>query len=856
MWLGVGFLALLAASAAVAKGRQKAPAPATAAAADIREDEVSGGWKDDERDWEPPQEVSPDAPPVVVREASAPPSKGSSPVKISGVLFDGAKPGEPDPEEAIRLTNTDLEHAVDLGDFALSDRFGPPRNPVAPPHSDTNAPRFISFPAGTRIGPGAELWVVYDGHAFKELFGFKADFEGQQTLPEVPQIEVRTAWPTWNSLHGVVSLHDAYGNLVDLVPYERSQAGDALDKAGIPQGAWSGPSVLLFHSSPFAWTGQILARDRELGGRVRPDTDTAADWDSSFSAQALGQDPVHRVEYPGQSRFSFPPITDDAEVLCASAPENAYAALKGAIDGAKKQVLVRIYQFENDYIADILVAARKRGVEVIVYVEGSPVGGLPDQERYILERLHSAKIQVWFLASNEERRIRNRYRFDHSKYVLIDKELAIIATENFGYTGHPVDPSFGNRGWMVHVRSQAFAAQLRQVWDDDLDPAHHVDLVEIGADPSDEFGLPYRKPPFALRRAVIAGSYPLKRPPLRVKGKVGLELVACPDNCLAEDAALLGLIKGAQQSLFVVQNSIPLWWGRKNGGSVDQTPNLPLAAVVAAARRGVRVRVLLDGTWYNTEPYDPRDNDDTVRFLNDLARVEKLNLEAKVINLVSTNVEKIHAKGVIADGSRVFVGSINWTENSFKANREIGVVLDHPEVATYYATLFQRDWAMTRLYQAVLGSKGGAVRARPLEESAVLHQYKAGAVLDVMAENMGYVEVRISEKATGYLPVGDVEEIIAVPEETPGLVGRAARVRGRVRGAKVVKGGVYLNFGMNWRSDFSVFIPRDALAAFQAAGRVVPTAFEGREVEARGQLFEKDGPQMRVEGPDLLQVLQ
>jgi hypothetical protein len=42
-------------------------------------------------------------------------------------------------------------------------------------------------------------------------------------------------------------------------------------------------------------------------------------------------------------------------------------------------------------------------------------------------------------------------------------------------------------------------------------------------------------------------------------------LVACPDNCLSEEGALIGLIGSAKRTLTVLQNSIPLWWGKKKG---------------------------------------------------------------------------------------------------------------------------------------------------------------------------------------------------------------------------------------------------------------------------------------------------
>jgi phosphatidylserine/phosphatidylglycerophosphate/cardiolipin synthase-like enzyme len=862
----LALIALLAlATPAGAGGRSKRgkkPDEAAARKADVLEIPAEDGpAKDaddgDDKFWEkpPPGAVAPPKAPL-----SAPagkPSKAMSPVRISGVLFDGRAKGIPEPDEAIRLSNLDPDRPADVGGFQLSDRFGPPRNSVAPAHSEANAPHDVVLPAGTRIPAGGEIWVALDGKVFRDTFGHAPDFQGRETLEKVPSVQLRPTWPTWNAAHGVVSLHDDSGEVVDLVPYERSPDGDALEKRDIPKGAWSGPSVMLYHASPYGWTGQVLARDRDAKGRVVPDTDSAEDWDSSFSRNRLGKDEIHRVELPGQSRLVFPRVEDpEAEITAASAPENGFAALKAAIEGAKSEVLVHIYQFENDHIADLLVEARKRGLVVVVACEGSPVGGLPDQERYIAEKLHAAGIPVWFIVSDPARGIRNRYFFDHSKYLLIDGELAVIGTENFGYSGHSLDPSYGNRGLMIHIRSKPFYRQLKRIWDLDVSPRTSRDIVGVADDPSDNWGFPYKHPPFNLRRAVITGRYPLRRPPLRTKGKATFELVACPDNCLSEKGAVIGLIHSAQKSLLVLQNSIPLWWGKKNKGSPDETPNLPLAAVVEAARRGVRVRVLLDGTWYNAEPYDPRDNDDTVRWLNDLATREKLDLEAKVVNLASTSLEKIHAKGLIADGRRTFVGSINWTENSYKANREIGVVVDHPDVASYYGTLFQRDWDMTRLYRARIGPAGARVQSAAKGARQVVAEVKAGELMDVVAEQPGFLEVRLTEKTTGYLPEDAVDERVAVPDETPALLGRLALVRGRVKGTHVSKAGVYLNFGLNWRGDFSVLIPSSALPAFRAAGLAQPEALEGREVEVEGLLYEKDGPQMRVETPRALREVR
>ena len=81
-------------------------------------------------------------------------------------------------------------------------------------------------------------------------------------------------------------------------------------------------------------------------------------------------------------------------------------------------------------------------------------------------------------------------------------------------------------------------------------------------------------------------------------------------------------------------------------------------------------------------------------------------------------------------------------------------------------------------------------------------------------------------------------------------------VEGRVRSAKALRRGVFLDFGENWREDLSVEVPGDALDRFAAAGRD-PEALEGRLVRVRGRLQPtRNGPLITLDHPEALEVLQ
>lgn len=80
-------------------------------------------------------------------------------------------------------------------------------------------------------------------------------------------------------------------------------------------------------------------------------------------------------------------------------------------------------------------------------------------------------------------------------------------------------------------------------------------------------------------------------------------------------------------------------------------------------------------------------------------------------------------------------------------------------------------------------------------------------------------------------------------------IGTFQIVAGRVVDAARVRERVYLNFGADFRSDFTVTLDRDAQALFAAAG-VDPLALEGRAVEVRGWLVSRNGPMIEATHPE------
>ncbi len=390
-----------------------------------------------------------------------------------------------------------------------------------------------------------------------------------------------------------------------------------------------------------------------------------------------------RVLLIGQSRF--PPATfHDVSLTAFASPDASLEVFTAAVGDADAEILVNVYEFTSPALAMALANASARGVQVRMLLEGGPVGGITPAERYVCGLMMESGIPVHQMSSGGE--AHPKYRFNHAKYMVIDGEGLFITSENFKENGFPPAGSSGNRGWGIYLESPEAAEYFREVflWD-----SSGGDIV-----PMDVHGGSYAPP--------ICAPYTVEFPPARFEGAT-VTAVLAPDT----SRLIRELLEGAETSIDIQQAYIT------NRTPTDLNPFLE--AAIGAARRGVQVRVLLDSYWYNTE--DDADNDEMAAYINRVAKAEGLPLSARCADLDGNRLEKIHNKGVIVDGRRVLVSSINWNENSPNFNREGGVIVDHPDVAAYFGAVFEDDWTASERHGA---GPGGMDRERMAAVAVVL----------------------------------------------------------------------------------------------------------------------------------------
>ncbi|MDD1664720.1 MAG: phospholipase D-like domain-containing protein [Methanomicrobiales archaeon] len=459
----------------------------------------------------------------------------------------------------------------------------------------------VTFPAGSRIQ--GRVTVADEALAFEATHGIPPDFEVKETSPVVP-------------------------NMVKAGRYAPANEADELLLSIQGQTIQS-----------LRWPGDLHPREGQVHFLL-----------------GLVWDP--RILLLGQSQFRTE-IFRNVTVTAFVSPDSSFGVLEKAISGARKEILVNAYELTHAGIRDLLIAAHRRGVSVLVLLEGGPVGGISPDEEAVCAALNRTGIPLFAMTTTANAHA--RYRYNHAKYLVIDGEAVFISTENFGVHGYPPPGYSGNRGWGAFIEDSGVAGYFRDVFSADI---RGGDVIPY-APPSREIASPSLQP------------YQIMFPSLRATGATVTPILA-PDT----SGEILSLLARAEERIEIEQASIR----NVSGDQLDPF----LSAAMNASRRGVAVRILLDGSRYNDE--GPADNDEMVDLVNSLARREGLPLSARILDPGPANLESVHTKGVVVDGRLVLISSINWNGNSPHFNREAGVLLEDPSLGGYFSSVFDEDW--------------------------------------------------------------------------------------------------------------------------------------------------------------------
>ncbi len=512
----------------------------------------------------------------------------------------------------------------------------------------TDSEGIAAFPPGTAIGSGEELVMAQNATNYCMQLLRSPDFEYGGSNLSVPDAAVIGSAPALSNAGDEVLLMNNYGTCMDAYVY-----GSSFYVAA----SWtSGPAGVLGQ-------GQIARRN------PGQDTNTSGDW-SCIRPYVLGQ-----------SDFSSAQYTADGAITAFVSPDCSFGAVSGTVDNASSSIWLSVYEFTSPPLAERLVAAAQRGLDVRLFLEGSPVGGLTPEEIYLARLVVQAGGHVRIMTNDPDNGIHERYTYIHAKYAIFDSDTMLITSENWGPSGIPEPGEAGNRGWGAIIKDTDLASYFAGVFAEDWNPSRPDSVSFDQSHPLWNAG---------TAPSGNATHYTPAFEPLTVTSQASVIPILAPDTSLAEET-VLGMMDSATERVYVEQFYAYKHWGDRYADTPVTAPDLYLEAAIDAARRGCEVKILLDATYYNVDETDPIDNDDTAAYINAIAAAEALDLESKLVNLTEHDFDKIHNKGVIADNS-VLISSINWNLNSVTCNRESGVIIGNNEVADYFTGAFMLDW--------------------------------------------------------------------------------------------------------------------------------------------------------------------
>ena len=435
-----------------------------------------------------------------------------------------------------------------------------------------------------------------------------------------------------------------------------------------------------------------------------------------------------------------PATADLWEKLAEERPGDWYALLNDgptaldwrlrAIDSATESIDLQTFLWTMDAVGslvlDHLVAAAERGVTVRLLVDDSFLLG---QDDILLELVSHPNIEYRIynpykrrsdsVVTREALNLAEFHRLDHrmhNKAMIVDNRVAFVggrnlADEYFGLhavanfrdmeviVGGPIvldvsaefDSYFNDR-WAVpiemlsHVRHTAADLEAaRKVREENV----HIHTEQTGAQR------------LTAWRELVANA---------VDGKGTLFADKPPEENPAEAGeapvqvanALMQMLDDASEEVLIVS------------AYLIPTPELE-GAVDRAVKRGVRIRMLTNSIRSNNHLTAHSAYRNHIRTLLDNgAELHEVRIDAddRDIYMLSPIEEKklaLHAKALVIDNDKVFIGSANLDPRSLRINTEMGLLIESEALNATVRKAVTPDFSKTNSWQLEFDEQGGVV---------------------------------------------------------------------------------------------------------------------------------------------------
>jgi phosphatidylserine/phosphatidylglycerophosphate/cardiolipin synthase-like enzyme len=388
---------------------------------------------------------------------------------------------------------------------------------------------------------------------------------------------------------------------------------------------------------------------------------------------ALAQRVDRRCRLEGYEKISVGSVTVDDEIVAYASPDSTFAVTKRLIDGAKKSILIGIYDFSAPHVKELVLQALARGVKVGLMLD---IDG--NSEQRLFDELASLGVEAVPAPSCASQNDNKFFRSSHEKVVVIDKEWTLVQSGNYSSNSCPLntidggDPSAfvpGNRDMGIAVKSKKLATFFDKVLRSDMK-------------------LELKGPTVALGRFAEADTILVERAPTRPPSKLHrskthkltaplkIQPVLTPDNYMS---VVPGLLRAAKKSILIQQQYIR--------ATQDKIEDLIAAMKYAKSKNGgLDIRIML-GKLFDEEDLEPA-RKMLARLKSELGL--KLGKHIRYVN--TTRLVHCHNKTILIDDKGVLVGSQNWSKAAVSENREAALWFEHKAICGYYKEIFETDW--------------------------------------------------------------------------------------------------------------------------------------------------------------------
>ena len=389
--------------------------------------------------------------------------------------------------------------------------------------------------------------------------------------------------------------------------------------------------------------------------------------------------PPDLLPYPRLPAEALGPRQVTGRILAYASPDSTYFVTRELLRSARRSIVIGIYDFSAGYMKDELKRAMRRGVAVTLMLDTNQ-----DDDPNLFSELRALGADCEKAPSRSSRNPIAYFGNAHEKIIVVDGEIVMIQSGNWSENSIPFNEgngvvvgqfAEGNRDMGLAIESRELAGFFAELVERDMRlargappdaaPPEAPALVAIPAESTFFERAPDLVPP----RLFASLTFQPDRP-------VTITPVITPENF---ESHLVRLLRSAERSIRIEQQYI-------RGGQPAVEALLDAIAAARDDHPDLDIRIIVSPKYL--------DGEKRTRFLATMTN-HRFAFGEQWRFLSRQHFVHSHNKLIVVDDERTLIGSQNWSTTGIQSNRETSLLVELPEVATYFAGIFDADWEVS-----------------------------------------------------------------------------------------------------------------------------------------------------------------